>query len=132
MADRHRNERQRAVHAWVGETFGAAALSKRERLLRLLEETIELVQAEGLDANAARSVVDHVFSKPPGDPFQEAGGVGLTLLAYCAIAGFYADNAEIAELQRVLALDPEHFRARHNRKAEAGIAVRAEVEEAVG
>lgn len=124
-----RDARQREVHRWVGETFGAAALSKHERLLRLLEETVELVQAEGLSGGEVRAIVSHVYANAPGEPFQEAGGVGLTLLAYCAIAGFSADAAEWAELDRVLSIDPAHFRARHNAKADAGVAVRAQAAE---
>jgi hypothetical protein len=119
-----RDARQRAVLQWVGDTFGPLALAPYERAQRVLEEAVELGQAEGLTPERARAVVDHVYGKPPGDPAQEAGGLGVTLLAYCEARGLSADGEEVREFRRVLAIDPAHFRARHNVKADAGIAVR--------
>lgn len=120
----NRDDRQKSVLKWVGETFGERSLAPLERVLRVLEEAVELAQAEGMTLDRARAVVDYVFNKPPGDPSQEVGGLGVTLLAYCASRGFSADAAEELERRRVLDIDPEYFRARHNVKADAGIAVR--------
>ncbi len=124
-----RDERQRAVLRWVEGTFGPVALAPVERAARLLEEVVELAQAAGLSRHLAFSVFDHVYGKPPGEPAQEAGGVGVTLLAYCESVGLSADGEEAREFARVLATDPAHFRARHNAKADAGVAVRVEVPE---
>lgn len=120
-----RDNRQKAVLQWVGDTFGKPSLSTRERALRVIEEAIELAQTEGLTVEDVRSVAEHVFGKPPGDPAQEVGGLGVTLLAYCEARGISADMEERREFNRVLAVDPAHFRARHNKKADAGIAARA-------
>lgn len=120
-----RDGRQQAVFKWTRETFGEATNVPSERALRLLEEAIELAQAEGVTLDSVWAVAEHVYLKPAGQPEQEAGGVGLTLLAYCASRGFSADGAEERERQRVLAIDPAHFRERHNKKADAGIAARA-------
>lgn len=120
-----RDNRQKAVIQWVEDTFGKSSLTTRERALRVLEEAIELAQAEGIEINQACSVAEHVFSKPPGDPVQEVGGLGVTLLAYCEARGVSADMEERREFNRVLAVDPAHFRARHNKKADASIAARA-------
>ena len=120
-----RDGRQQAVFQWARETFGEAASTPSERALRLLEEAIELAQAEGVALDRVTAVAEHVYLKPAGQPEQEAGGVGLTLLAYCESRGFSADGAEERELERVLAIDPAHFRERHNRKADVGIAARA-------
>jgi hypothetical protein len=119
-----RDARQRAVLQWVGDTFGSPALTPYERARRVLEEAVELGHADGLTPERARDVVAHVYGKPPGDPAQEAGGLGVTLLAYCEARGLSADGEEVREFRRVLAIDPAHFRARHNVKADAGIAVR--------
>lgn len=119
-----RDARQKLVLEWVKNTFGPATTGSHERALRLLEEAIELVQAEGITRSEVEAIIDHVFRKPPGKPEQEAGAVGVTLLAYCEARGFSADAAERIEYERVSKIDPSHFRARHNLKADAGIATR--------
>ena len=121
----NRDERQAAVLDWVRTTFGQATLTGSERAMRVLEEALELFQAEGLDLDKALAIARHVYGRPLGDPAQEVGGLGVTLLAYCGAKGISADGEEARELERVLAKDPEHFRARHNLKADAGIAERA-------
>ena len=117
-----RDELQAAILKWMRETFGEATCNPRERVMRFLEEAIELAQAEGVPRSAANRVLEHVYNKPPGDPAQEIGGVGVTLLGYCAVKGVSADDAERAEAERVFAIDPATFRERHNAKAAAGIA----------
>jgi hypothetical protein len=121
-----RDNRQTRIFEWAQSTFGDAAMTRRERMLRFIEEAIELAQTEDLHSEDVRMVLAHVYSKPKGEPSQEVGGVGVTLLAYCAVAGLSADLAETAEIGRVLAMDKEHFRKRHNAKADAGIATRVE------
>lgn len=121
-----RNRRQEQVAQWVERTFGAPALDVSERIARLLEEAIELAQAEGFPPALAHALVDHVYEKRPGEPLQEVGGLGVTILAYCAAVGFSADAAEEKEVARVLAIPPEYFRARQNVKADAGVALRVE------
>lgn len=121
-----RDDRQTAVHTWVVATFGeTCANSRMERAQRVLEEAIELAQAEGLVIHQVYAVARHVFDKPAGYPKQEAGGVGVTLLAYCATRNFSADEAEYREFERVQKIDPGVFRARQNVKADAGIAMHA-------
>ena len=122
----NRDERQAAVLDWVRTTFGPATLTGSERAMRVLEEALELFQAEGLDLDKALAIARHVYGRPLGDPAQEVGGLGVTLLAYCGAKGISADGEEARELERVLAKDPEHFRARHNLKADAGIAAPAQ------
>lgn len=117
-----RDERQADVYRWVGETFGLANLETQERCKRFIEEAIELCQAEGLTDAQVCSILVYVYDKEPGEVSQEVGGVGTTLLAYCEAKGISADEAEKKEFMRVLGMDPDHFRRRHNVKAEAGIA----------
>jgi len=117
-----RDDRQAAVYDWVVSTFGLPNATVTERVYRLFEEVVELAQAEGVPTERLFGIVAHVYGKPPGDPAQEVGGVGTTLLAYAASKGLSADELEEAELRRVLSKDPEYFRRRHNLKASAGIA----------
>jgi hypothetical protein len=120
-----RDDRQLSVTDWARSTFGDDAMCVRERVLRFIEEATELVQSEGLSEDDVQRVVAHVFSKPPGNPAQEVGGVGVTLLAYCGTVGTSADTEEQREWERVRGIDPAYFRRRHNAKADVGIAVRA-------
>lgn len=60
---------QRVAHQWASDTFGDAAVTNLpERVTRVLEEAIELAQAEGVSEGAAHKLVAHVFAKPAGDP----------------------------------------------------------------
>jgi hypothetical protein len=120
MSDR--DDRQARIFEWARSTFGEANIGPHERLRRFIEEAVELAQAGGLTREQIEAIVQHVYAKPPGVPQQEAGGVGVTLLAYCQAMGFSADASESAEVERVLAIDPAYFRRRHDMKAEAGIA----------
>jgi hypothetical protein len=47
--------------------------------------------------------------------------VGVTSLALCDAAGFYAEDAENAEIARVLAKSVDHFRERNQAKNAAGL-----------
>jgi hypothetical protein len=125
-----RDERQARVGQWVRETFGEAVFNRTERVARLVEEVAEMAQAEEFPREQIVAVVDHVYAKAPGDARQEVGGVGVTLLAYCESVDISADEAESAEVERVVSLDAAYVRERQNRKAAAGVAQRVEVERA--
>lgn len=124
VAEEWRNERQQRAADFVAIAFGVASMAPEERAARFLEEALELVQALGMSAVDADRLLSHVYSKPRGDAVQEAGGVGITLLALASACGFSADRAERQELERVEALPVGHFRRRHNLKADAGVAIR--------
>lgn len=75
---------QERVRPWLLQTFGekiANNITKRNH--RFLEESLELVQATGLCSEEAHMLVDWVFNRPVGEPFQEVGGVMVTLAALC-------------------------------------------------
>lgn len=153
-----RDVRQEQMRRWIGRIWGEEALHPHERVERLLEEAIELAQAErlpgGLLGPAVRllflrldvynldngtlaciekvrhalrddriiRITDGVYAKEPGEPAQEVGGISTCLLAYCAATAVSADACERAELTRILGKTPEHFRARHQAKVDAGMA----------
>lgn len=117
-----RDEKQKILWNWLQSVFGDLATSKEERVARLLEEAIELAQAESFPIEKISQLVDYVYSRPPGEPFQEVGGLSVTLLAYCQCVGISAYTAEDTELFRIYTHSAEHFRERQTRKAEAGVA----------
>lgn len=119
-----RDQRQRLVRDWVARCFGPkVAASLVERAARLFEEGTELAQACGLTREKAMLILDRVYAKPPGVIAQEIGGVSTTLLVLAEHQGLSADACEAAELNRILDLPPEHFRARQAAKAREGMVV---------
>lgn len=120
-----RNHRQRCVQQWVVDAFGEqVAMNVHERTMRVLEEAIELAQSEGISLFEVVGLANHVYRKPLGKPQQEVGGIGVTLLAYCALKGFSADEEEQREVARILSFPPDHFRQRQAAKAAAGVAMK--------
>lgn len=93
---------QREVGQWAVSCFGIErANDPRERNLRFLEESIELVQANGLSHEEALAVLDYVYSRPRGSVAQEVGGAIVTLAALCRAAGISLDDAATTELSRI-------------------------------
>lgn len=111
---------------WAIRVFGEDddtpdTASPLERALRFIEEAAELVQAIGLTEEQAMHVIRHVYSKPVGERFQEFGGVMVTALALAESVETSLYDAEVAEVSRILAKSPEHFRRRQKEKREAGL-----------
>lgn len=125
MADEaalHRDDRQEQMRDWVVRCWGEGAVSVVERVERFFEEAAELAQAEGIDPYRLQEIIGHVYQKDAGQPAQEVGGIGTTLLAYCAAKGISADECERRELSRILGKTADHFRARHAAKVQSGLA----------
>lgn len=90
------------VNGWMQECFGPEISGDiEERNHRFLEEALELVQSTGCTADAAHRLVDYVFGRPVGEPFQEVGGVRVTLAALCLANGINGEAAAEAELARI-------------------------------
>ncbi len=115
-----RIDRQRAIFDWATAAFGADQVHPAQRALRLLEEAVELFQACNGDRAQAHKLIDFVFDRPLGAWQTELGQVGVTLLALAASLGASADDAEAAEVARVLAKPIEHYTKRNEAKNEAG------------
>ncbi len=117
-----RDDRQKQATQWAERCFGREVVAdRRERVTRILEEAIELAQAEGLDEALVARLTARVYAKPAGEPRQELGGLGVCLLVYAQAAGVSADAIEAEEVAAILARDPGHFRARQNAKAAQGL-----------
>lgn len=115
-----RDERQMVVFDWGRCAFGEAQMAdKIVRAARMIEEAAELAQACDLPKDYAQRALDHIYSRPAGDPKQEAGGVGVTLMALCQTLGLSADECERVEVARCLSKPIEHFAARNQVKVSA-------------
>lgn len=109
--------------AWVRDVFGEEILADRkERVARLLEEVLELAQAEGLDEVFAARMARRVFSRERGDPTQEAAQVAVTLFSYGASVGLDVLDAGRTELARISTPEfRQRVRERHAAKVAQGL-----------
>lgn len=93
---------QERVNSWAVNCFGVeTANNLQERNHRFLEESLELVQATGCTKEEAYMLVDYVYGRPVGEPFQEVGGVMVTLAVLCVAAGLDMQTNGETELSRV-------------------------------
>lgn len=122
MESKDRWKLQQRVTIWVRRCFGTECLmDRRERGARVLEEAAELAQALGCPKDQVIRTIDHVYSRPVGDPAQEIGGVATTLLAACSALEEDFEILAEREVSRIESKDPEYFRERNAAKADAGI-----------
>lgn len=96
---------QADVDKWVLECFGQAIRdSIPERCHRLFEEATETVQSLGATREECHMLVDYVFDRPPGDPFQEVGGLLVCIAALCNASSIDMHWAAGVELHRIWGL----------------------------
>ncbi len=87
---------------WAHVCLGKDMLyNKTERNHRLLEETLETVQAAKCTASEAHQIVDYVFSRPVGDLPQEVGGMMNCLALFCTAHDLDMIKCAEDELERV-------------------------------
>jgi hypothetical protein len=111
-----------SVLRWAVATFGPVAESKHERVCRILEEALELAQAEGVPEDTARKILARAYSRPVGEPRAEYQGLCLTLQAYAELVEDPIRDAVMREFVRVISRSREEWRARHDAKAADGCA----------
>ena len=117
---------QAAVAAWVQLHFGdIQAKHPGYRAMRLVEETIELAQACGVAPETCLQLVHYVYSKLPGAPFKELGGVATTLLATAAACKIDLAEDFQAELCRIGTKSKEYWQARNATKEKLGFGAEA-------
>ena len=124
---------QNQVWPWVVECFGAEiATDKKERNQRFGEETLELLQACGATAQDCHQLVDYVFSRPPGDPDQEVGGVMVTLASLCLAHGLdmqQAGDRELADIwTKIDAIRAKYLSKPQNIRADLRANIKADQE----
>ncbi len=115
---------QEAVGDWVvsrGLTLDNDADNKHERVLRFMEESLELAQACGIDPLDVLRIMVHVFRKPTGVVAQEVGGVMTTLFALGCAHDLDVMQCAGNEVERIYSLPPEKFQNRQRRNVLDGI-----------
>lgn len=110
---------------WAIRCFGSGHVyDQAVRSLRIAEEAVELAQAYGLPKEKLIDLVNIVYSRPPGRPEQELGGVLMTTFVLCGARGQDPEAVFVEELCRVLAKSPEHFAKRNHEKLNLGLSSR--------
>ncbi len=115
------NDIQEDVGEWARGTFGPDDWTERVRASRLLEEAIELAQAEGVTPSDMLRIMARTLSRPAGEPIQELGGVMITALAYGHLKGVRIGEAAQQEWDRVQSKSTSHFAARNAAKKADGL-----------
>lgn len=93
---------QERVVNWLYQCFSKEVVeSSSERNQRFLEESLELIQSTGLTEKAAHKMVEYVYSRPIGEPYQEVGGVMNTLAALCYVNGLSMEECGNVEMERI-------------------------------
>lgn len=105
LIDRCRFFESGAMKGWLEKVFPDHASDPEERIIRTVEEVLELAQCENVTREQMHALVDQVMDKPVGERSQELGGVMVTLASYCAVTGQDAGAAFNAEFARCN--DPE-------------------------
>jgi len=112
------------IVAWLETRYGHEITTNRqERAMRLVEESIELAQAEGVSPIIIQNIRNRVYSRPPGSPSQEAAGVMLCLVAWAEATSHDLELISEVELDRIEQVPVEISRQRHQAKADLGTAL---------
>lgn len=113
----------RLAHEWAERCFGALeANDPTQRGLRHVEEAIELAQACRVPRDQVLALVEHVYSRPPGDIAQEIGGSALTLAVLAVALGYDLESRCGAELERMArSADAPSARRNSSRESLAGL-----------
>lgn len=113
---------QALIAQWVEASWGRRVLmDRKERLDRLIEEIIELAQAEDYPEDRIAAITNYVYRRPAGEVKQEVGGVYVTFMGYGHAAGVDVHACGRTEIARVLTIDREKLRAKHAAKVAQGI-----------
>lgn len=110
------------VLAWAVSSFGPIAQNIDERAARVAEEAIEIAQLEGVPLETIKRIADRIYSRPPGERWQEIGGTMIGLLSYAAIVGLTLSDCARREFDRVLSKPKDWWTKKHAEKVAAGTA----------
>lgn len=100
---------------WSQLVFGAHfdKFTPKVRAMRLLEEVIELAQAEDVDPDSVLTIFNQVYKKPKGTTWSEFGGVMVTLATYAGVKGYDLEDSFMTEFERIM--DPSMMEKVRNR-----------------
>jgi len=108
--------------AWARATFGPVALLRSERLLRFVEEAIELAHAEGMERDVLNRIADRVYARPAGSVGKEIGQAQACLETFAENIGLSSDAEAQREWERVQEIPQAEWTRRHQAKVAIGIA----------
>lgn len=90
------------IGVWMRDVFGdVIAMDPLERIIRFLEEALELAQAQGLTVDEVNRVVKYVYNREKGEVPQEVAGVVVTLSAFCYRMGIDMEAESVKEFYRI-------------------------------
>src|SRR6185437_14796963 len=97
------------VLGWAVVTFGSVAGDELERVMRFVEEAIEVAHAAGIEIGTLDRIIDRVYSRPAGDLQLEMAQAGLCLGTLAAKIGLDLRAAEAEEFARIQAIPKEEW-----------------------
>lgn len=115
--------RPRDFLAWAVDMFGPVAKLRGERLMRFVEEALELAHADEMGRATLDAIANRVYSRAPGQITKEIGQAQACLEAYCENIGESASDLAEIELQRVRQIPRDEWQRRHTAKQAIGIAL---------
>lgn len=108
---------------WACETFSVeVAMNPAERLMRFVEEAVELAVAYDMPQETMEKIVERVYSRSPGNIKQETAQCQVTLELLAHVLRIDLDGAATEEFQRVQSIPKEEWERRHSAKVALGIA----------
>lgn len=108
---------QDRVEVWAAQVLGLKSASDiAERVLRAVEEVLELAQTCGVGQEQLHRLVDYVYGRPVGKPAQEIAGSMVCLYAAAGALGIDAQTAFETEMTRIQ--QPEVIERVRRRQAE--------------
>ena len=115
--------RPRDFLAWAVEMFGPVAKVRGERMMRFVEEAVELAHADNMELETLHAIIRRVYSRPPGSIEKEIGQAQACLETYAENCGYSSDALTEKEWQRVQSIPREEWTRRHSAKQALGIAL---------
>lgn len=116
-------ERPAAFLAWAKEMFSLVAGLRGERLMRFIEEAIELAHTDEMERATLNAIADRVYSREPGEINKEIGQAQACLEMYAESIGESSDLLAELEWQRVQGIPKQEWERRHAAKQKLGIAL---------
>jgi len=112
---------QHTVWQWFLNVFPQKKYKRvKVRNQIFLEEALELVQSTGFKKKDCYKLIEYVYSRPKGRPYQEVGGVLVTLATLCEICGINMTRCGEVELERISSLEViEKIRSKQKEKNDA-------------
>lgn len=107
---------------WAVEMFGDIALDRRERVMRFVEEAIELAEAMSLTSSELQAIMVRVYNRPSGNVARELGQCQVTLECLARAIGVDLEDEATKEFHRIQSIPKAEWERRHAAKVAIGIA----------